>query len=168
ANRPDVWWYYWVAGIVLFIQVVNRHDIILHYALAKLGRLVVPQFIELLLKVTLTLALFPSLGIAAPLVAALFIQVFGLTWVYRALALKQVNVTWKDWFYKVGILSCILLIMAGFCAFIIRLFVPAAGLINFIISFSLFLILGFVSIILIERYQRKDGLFNLYKILSIV
>lgn len=168
ANRPDVWWYYWVAGIVLFIQVVNRHDIILHYALAKLGRLVVPQFIELLLKVTLTLALFPSLGIAAPLVAALFIQVFGLTWIYRASALKQVNITWKDWFYKVGVLSCILLIVAGFCAFIIRLFIPATGLINFIISFSLFLILGLVSIILIERYQRQDGLFNLYKILSSV
>jgi len=168
THTPDVWWYYWMAGMVLVFQVINRHDIVLHYALAKLGRLVIPQFIELSIKVLLTLVLFSSLGIAAPLVAALSVQLLGITWVYRNSALKQVNISWKDWFGKVGLPSCILLIVVSAYTFIIHQFIPTEGLINFIISFSLFLILCLVSTMLIERYQRQDGLFNLYKILSTI
>jgi len=100
AHRPDTPWFYWVAGMVLAIQVVNRHDIILHYALATLGKLVFAQFLELFLKVLLTIILFPSLGVMAPLIAALSVQLLGLTWLYRASALRQVNTRWGDWFFS--------------------------------------------------------------------
>jgi len=164
-HRPETQWFYWVAGIVLAIQVVNRHDIILHYALAKLGKLVLPQFIELLLKVLLTLALFSSLGIMAPLVAALIIQLPGLTWVYRASALKQVNIRWADWFYRVGIWAFVILIAVIASSFAFQYLVPHRGLTNFIIYFSGYIFLAIISIMLIERHQHQDGLFNMHRML---
>ncbi len=168
AHRPEVPWFYWVAGILLAIQVINRHDIILHYALAKLGRLVLPQFVELFLKVLLTLALFRSLGVVAPLVAALSVQLLGLTWVYRASALKQVNTRLGDWFYQVGIWACVALLAVIASSFALHRLVPPGGGMNFMISISVYVCVAVISVMLIERHQHLNGLFNLHRMLPTV
>jgi O-antigen/teichoic acid export membrane protein len=165
AHRPEGSWFYWVAGIVLAIHVVNKHDIILHYALAKLGRLVLPQFVELFLKVLLTLALFRSLGVVAPLVAALSVQLLGLTWVYRSSALKQVNTHWVDWFYQVGIWACVVLLAVIASSFALHRLVPPGGGMNFMISISVYVCVAVVSVMLIEGHQHRNGLFNLSRML---
>ncbi|MCP4345824.1 MAG: hypothetical protein GY795_09895 [Desulfobacterales bacterium] len=166
ANRPDVSWYYWLAGAVLVIQVVNRHDIVLHYALAKLGNLVFAQFAELILKALLTIILFKWLGIIAPLVAALTVQLFGLTWLYRTSALKQVNSNWKDWFSKVGVWLFAVSAAIGAGSFAICQIVPKGGNTSFIISICIYTCIAVMSVYIIEMYQAKNGIFNLHKMLS--
>ena len=165
AHRPEEPWFYWVAGIVLAIHVINKHDVILHYALAKLGKLVLPQFVELFLKVILTFTLFRSLGIMAPLVAVLIVQLLGITWVYRASALKQINISWVDWLYQVGIWAGVVLIAVIGTSFPFhRLFPPDSG-INFMISISVYVLVAVVLVMLIERHQHQNGLLNLYKMI---
>jgi O-antigen/teichoic acid export membrane protein len=165
AHRPETSWFYWVAGMVLAIHVMNKHDVILHYALAKLGRLVLPQFIELFLKVLLTLVLFPPLGIMAPLVAVLSIQLLGLTWVYRVSALKQVHSRFGDWFYQVGLWACVVLIVVVASSLALHWLFPSDGVVNFMISLSIYVCVAVVLIMLIERYHHWHGLFNLHRML---
>jgi O-antigen/teichoic acid export membrane protein len=123
--RPETPWVWSLAGGVLFFQVVNRHDVVLHYALARLGNLVKAQFLDLGLKVLLTLALFPALDVAAPLVAMLAVQVCGLTWFYRTAALRLVKRTWRTWASEVGRGAlpalCALLVVGWTCRHFFRL-----------------------------------------------
>ncbi len=164
-NRPEDPWLYWLAGSVLIIQAVNRHDIVLHYALAKLGRLVKAQFAELALKIPFMLLLFPRLDVAAPLVAALVIQLAGLTWFYRGAALQLVAVPWRRWVFEVAVWPCAVLVAAGATAYGLSLWAPGPGVWSFILSLAAFLVAAFSTIALIERYKRRDGLFHLHTIM---
>jgi O-antigen/teichoic acid export membrane protein len=102
ANRPSMWWLYVLSGLALAFQVVNRHDVILHFALGRVGRLVVPHAFEVGTKLALTLALFPALGIGAPLAAFVAVQALGMTWWYRRAALQLVSTSWAQWRQHVG------------------------------------------------------------------
>lgn len=158
--RPDSPWIYAVAGAALFFQVVNRHDVVLHYALARLGDLVKAQFLDLGLKVLLTLALFPALDVAAPLVAILAVQIGGLTWFYRTAALRLVERSWRNWARQVGryaLLSLAGLAGAGWLAG--RLF-PVGKTVGFFAAFGMYA-LGTVLVIgLLEAGLRERGLFR--------
>lgn len=166
AHTPDIGWYYWTAGAVLAIQVVNRHDVILHYALARLGKLTAAQFAELALKVGLMFLLFGKLGIAAPLVAALAIQLFGLTWFYRNSALRQAESGWSDWLRQVGSWACVAAAVSGTFLFLAnRLFAPDS-LASFILWFALYALVTVTTIILIERRQNEKGLFKLNEMMA--
>lgn len=102
ANAPAQRWLYWVAGAVLALLVMNRHDVILHFSLAKVGRMVPMVFCELALKWLLVLALFSRTGVGAPLVAQLIIQLGGMTWWYRHLSIRLTNTSWGRWRAEVG------------------------------------------------------------------
>jgi len=102
ANRPSMWWLYALAGAALAFQVVNRHDVILHFAAGRVGRLVVPHVLEVGTKLALTVALFPALGIGAPLAAFVAVQALGMTWWYRRAGLQLVSATWAEWWQHVG------------------------------------------------------------------
>jgi O-antigen/teichoic acid export membrane protein len=101
-NRPAVWWLYALCGAALTFQVVNRHDVILHFAMGRVGRLVVPHVLEVTAKIGLTLVLFPWLGIGAPPAAFVAVQILGMTWLYRGAALRLVGAEWRDWWKEVG------------------------------------------------------------------
>lgn len=102
ANRPHVWWLYVLSGAALIFQVVNRHDVILHFAMGRVGRLVVPHALEVTAKIGLTIALFPALGIGAPLAAFVAVQSLAMTWWYRRAALHLVKATWAQWWREVA------------------------------------------------------------------
>jgi O-antigen/teichoic acid export membrane protein len=101
-NRPTMWWLYALCGAALIFQVVNRHDVILHFAMGRVGRLVVPHVLEVSAKIGLAVALFPALGIGAPPAAFVAVQVLGMTWWYRRAALQLLNVPWPPWWREVG------------------------------------------------------------------
>ena len=101
-NRPTQWWLYALCGGGIVFQVVNRHDVILHFALERIGRLVVPHIVEVALKLGLTVVFFPALGFGAPLAAFAVVQVFGMTWWYRRAALQLVRIGWREWWQKVA------------------------------------------------------------------
>jgi len=101
-NRPPAWWLYALCGAGLTCQVVNRHDVILHFAMGRVGRLIVPHVLEVAAKISLTVMLFPALGIGAPLAAFVVVQVLGMTWWYRRAALQLVKVTWPQWWREVA------------------------------------------------------------------
>ena len=101
-NRPPMSWIYPLCGAALVFQVINRHDVILHFATGRIGRLIVPHVLEVSGKIVLTVALFPALGIGAPPAAFILVQILGMTWWYRRAALQLVNVTWPEWWREVG------------------------------------------------------------------
>lgn len=101
-NRPTQWWLYVLCGGGVVFQVVNRHDVILHFALDRVGRLVVPHIVEVSLKLGLTVVLFPVLGFGAPLAAFALVQLFGMTWWYRRAALQLVRIGWREWWREVA------------------------------------------------------------------
>ena len=159
--RPEFPWIYGVAGIALFLQVANRHDVVLHYALARLGDIVPAQFLDLGLKLGLTLVLFPTLGVAAPLVAFLAVQIGGLTWVYRNSALRLAETNWGTWTRKVGGWAAVVLAGAALTARMVLGWFPAGEGAGFFVALGLYaagivLILGAV-----EAGLREDGLFRL-------
>ena len=97
-----MWWLYVLSGAALIFQVVNRHDVILHFAMGRVGRLVVPHALEVTAKIGLTIALFPALGIGAPLAAFVAVQSLAMTWWYRRAALHLVKATWAQWWREVA------------------------------------------------------------------
>jgi O-antigen/teichoic acid export membrane protein len=101
-SRPSTWWFYLLAGAALAFQVVNRHDVILHFAAGCVGRLVIPHVLEVGTKLALTVALFPALGIGAPLAAFVAVQTLGMTWWYRRAGLQLVSASWAEWRQHVG------------------------------------------------------------------
>ncbi|MFP4031374.1 MAG: lipopolysaccharide biosynthesis protein [Desulfococcaceae bacterium] len=158
--RPETQWLWSLAGAVLFFQVVNRHDVVLHYALARLGNLIKAQFLDLGLKVLLTLALFPALDVVAPLVAMLAVQLFGLTWFYRTAALRLVSRSWRSWAAEVGRGAlpalCALLLVGWAC----RRFFRLENLPSFFAAFGCYA-LGTVAVIgLMEAAFGDRGLFK--------
>ena len=152
-----------LAGVVLILQVLNKHDMVLHYAFAELGKLVKAQFAELFFKVSLTLLLFPVMGIAAPLVAALLIQFSGLTWYYRQAALKQVDMGWRNWFIQVGRWWGVFAIVISAAGYLIHPIAENAGMLQFILSFTLFSVITLLMLGAVEYYLRDKGLFHIYK-----
>jgi O-antigen/teichoic acid export membrane protein len=102
ANRPSIWWLYPLCGAALIFQVVNRHDVILHFAMGRVGKLIVPHIVEVTAKIGLTVVLLPQFGIGAPLIAYVAVQLLGLTWWYRGAALKLARITWRQWWSEVA------------------------------------------------------------------
>ena len=102
ANRPPTWWLYALGGAALMFQVINRHDVILHFAMARVGRLVLPHVLEVATKIGLSFVLFPRLGIGAPLAAFVMVEALGMTWWYRHAALQLAKIPWPQWWREVG------------------------------------------------------------------
>lgn len=102
ASAPSERWLFWVAGAVLALLVMNRHDVILHFSLAKINRMVPVIFCELFLKWVIVLLLFSRTGVGAPLVAQLVIQLGGMTWWYRHLSIRLTETSWRRWRAEVG------------------------------------------------------------------
>jgi O-antigen/teichoic acid export membrane protein len=163
--RPETPWYYWIAGMLLFFQVVNRHDIVLHCALARLGRLVPVQFAELALKLLLTLLLFDRLDVAAPLVSGLVVQAAGATWMYRLSALKESCVGAAGWFRQVGAWWLLLAAAAPLLAWLCRR-AAGGGTAVVLLSLAVYGLLAAVLFIGIEWQRKAKGMFHLYRSLS--
>jgi len=136
---------------------------VLHYAFAELGKLVKAQFAELFFKVSLMLLLFPVMGIAAPLVAALVIQFGGLTWYYRQAALKQVDMSWRNWFIQVGRWWGVFAIVISAAGYLVHPIAENAGILQFILSFTLFSVITLLMLAAVEYCLRDKGLFHIYK-----
>ncbi|GBC60678.1 hypothetical protein DENIS_1635 [Desulfonema ishimotonii] len=166
AHRPETPWFYWLAGAVLAIQSVNRHDIVLHYALAKLGHLIKIQFAELLLKLGITMLLFTRFDVVAPLITTLMIQLCGLTWFYRASALRQLGIGWQEWLARVGIWSGAALVLAGISAFFIHRWIPRASLTGFLVCVFCYAGIAVLILLKIEKYQQQNGLFHICHMLT--
>ena len=96
-NRPPDLLPYVLAAAFIFFQVVNHHDIVLHFACARVARLLPVRFVEVAAKVGLTLALFEEWSFIAPLLAYFIVQVFGVTWWYRVFGVRLARATGTDW-----------------------------------------------------------------------
>lgn len=163
AHRPETPWFYGAAGALLFFLVVNRHDMMLHYALAKLGRVVRIQYAELAFKLLLMFLLFPTLDVVAPIVAGLTIQIFGITWAYRSVALKQIAVNWGRWLKAV----C----FAWICVLCISVAIGLGfqhvsrfhGTVAFLIEYTVYVSLILCFLVLMEKWRYKGELFRIYK-----
>ncbi len=166
ANRPDVSWYYWLAGLILFIQVVNVHDVILHYSLAELKRIIFPQFLELGCKIGFTIALFPVVGIIAPLVSAMIIQLPLLTWIYRRSALKRLGLGFDEWFRKVGIWALFTAILAFLTGAVLERMFAFENLFSFVTSFTIYSIIAVGIFLVSERLLHVHGIFQLPSMLQ--
>jgi O-antigen/teichoic acid export membrane protein len=151
-NQPDAWWLYVLAGMALFFQVVNRHDVILHFATGCVGRLLIPHVLEVGLKLALTLALVPSLGIGAPLAAFVSVQLLGMTWFYRRAGLKVVSTDWSDWRSQVGFPAAVLLALLTFSVALIGARVMNWSWVD-VVSFGLPLLIFSTSIAF--WYERR-------------
>ena len=101
-NRPQTWWAFAAAGTSIFFQIVNRHDVILHFACARVGRVIPVQFTEVTAKVVLTLLLFSRFGYVAPIIAYVCAQVLGISLWYRTLGIHTARTTWHAWLLRVG------------------------------------------------------------------
>lgn len=112
-QRHHEWIYYLIAGLALSFQVMNRHNIILHFALAKVRGIIFPQLLEFTLKLLLVIILLQKWGVAAPLLAYLIVQVFGFYYWYLRLAMNLVQIDWLYWFREVGVLIFLLAIAMG-------------------------------------------------------
>ncbi len=164
--RPETPWVWPLAGAVLFLQVVNRHDVVLHYALARLGNLVKAQFLDLGMKVALTLALFPALSVVAPLAAILAVQLGGLTWYYRSAALGLVERDWRTWAGQVGGWAAIVFLglgAAGWTA--VRLF-PLQTTVGFFAGFGFYALATALLMGLLEYGLRDRGLFRVASVVG--
>ena len=62
----------------------------------------IPHVLEVGTKLALTIVLFPTLGIGAPLAAFVAVQALGMTWWYRRAALQIVSASWAEWRQHVG------------------------------------------------------------------
>ena len=164
--RPETPWYYWVAGMLLVFQVVNRHDIVLHYALARLGRLVLVQFAELALKVVLMLLLFQRFDVAAPLIAGLAVQVVAVTWVYRLSALEETGVGIHAWFHHIGWWWLLLFGLMPPLAMLLSRMPSVGGPAGKLIPMLCYGLLALATLLGIEWRQGESGIFRLYKTLS--
>jgi len=164
--RPATAWYYWVAGLLLIFQVVNRHDVFLHYAVARLGRIVIVQFAELGLKVLLTLLLFRRFGVVAPLIAGLAIQGAAVTWVYRFAALAETRVGMKEWFYHVGRWGVIFFIVMPVLAWLCSRLPAMNGAVGKLMPMACYGLAAAAAFLTMERWEGTAGIFRLYKILS--
>lgn len=118
-SQSDSWWLYILAGMALFFQVVNRHDVILHFATGRVGHLLIPHVLEVGLKLALTLVLVPSLGIGAPLAAFVAVQVLGMTWFYRRAGLRLVSTNWSDWRSQVAFPAVVMFVLLSLCVVLI-------------------------------------------------
>jgi O-antigen/teichoic acid export membrane protein len=166
AFRPETPWYYWIAGMLLFFQVVNRHDIVLHAALARLGRLVAVQFAELFLKVVLTLLLFDRFGVAAPLVAGLAVQAAAVTWIYRVSALQESRTGKAAWMREVGgwwLLTAGLMIPLSWSC---RRAAPGAEMPEVLLALLVYGMLAAAVLLGIEWQRKTTGIFHLHAKLS--
>ena len=161
--RPQQRWAYWLAGALVVLQVVNLHDMMLHYAISRLKRLVIIQFAELGARVVLTLLLLKSLGVMAPIVGALLVQVSTVTWLYRYSALGQMRITWSDWFLQVAIWPALVLLIVGAGTYALTLVITPVGIFNFLVSILLFGAASLGALALMERLQRTRGVFQVYR-----
>ncbi len=164
ANAPTQRWLYWVAGAVLAMLVMNRHDVILHFALARIQRMVPMLFCELALKWLLVLVLFSRTGVGAPLVAQLIIQVGGMTWWYRHLSIRLTNTSWARWRAEVGRPAALLAVCLFPLAFLAIDVVPgdlrpqlAYGVVMFAVGLTLLVRVARIS----ETHQLMREFFRL-------
>jgi O-antigen/teichoic acid export membrane protein len=74
-----------LAGACLFFLVANKVPTIFAYAQVNLRKLLPIIAVEVALKVSLTILLFPIFGYISPLIAYSMIQVIGLFFIYSAL-----------------------------------------------------------------------------------
>jgi O-antigen/teichoic acid export membrane protein len=84
-NAPDLPWGYALAGGALFWMVVARLPAIYAFATIRMKPLVAVLAFETIGKVILLLALFPILGILAPLLAVNVVHVLGVAYFYQIL-----------------------------------------------------------------------------------
>lgn len=112
-NRPQSWLAYAIAGVYIFFQIVNRHDVVLHFACARVARVIPVQFTEAAAKLILTLLLFQRYDFLAPLIAYVIVQVAGVSLWYRTLALHIVRTSWRAWVVHVGrVAGCLVVVVA--------------------------------------------------------
>lgn len=87
-NVPDAPWAYVLAGGALFWMVIARLPTIFAFSMVKLSPLVSATALEVGLKITLMIVLFPALGLYSPLVAINVIHILGLAFLYQSLTAK--------------------------------------------------------------------------------
>lgn len=165
-QRPEQWWLYPLSGAALALQVVNRHDVILHFALGRVGRLLKLHIIEVILKLVLTLLLFPLLWIGAPIAAFVIIQVLGVTWWYRRAGLRLVCADWSNWRGQVGCPAAIMLILLLSFSSLVSQHVMKWGFIAVVSVSVLYLLTAMLTAFWHERRREIVSISALPAILS--
>ncbi len=137
------WIFVW-AGFALVFQVLNKHDTMLHFGLAKVGKLIPLHMVEVASKLLLMVLILPYYGIASPIIAFVLVQVIGITWAYRRYAFKLLKIKLSEWFAQVlhpVLLTIIVTIFAIIIKWLVIVQVTLIQDIIFCIFFTLLLFL---------------------------
>ncbi|MCW8914465.1 MAG: hypothetical protein OQK24_01280 [Magnetovibrio sp.] len=84
-NTPDLPWAYALAGGAIFWMVLARLPAVFAFSTVNLKPLVAVTGLETIAKVIFLFALFPTLGLYAPLVAINVIHILGIAFLYQRL-----------------------------------------------------------------------------------
>ena len=84
-NTPDLPWAYALAGGAIFWMVIARLPAVYAFSRVQLKPLVMVTGLETVGKVILLFALFPVLGLYAPMAAINIVHILGIAWLYQRL-----------------------------------------------------------------------------------
>lgn len=90
-HAPDLPWAYPLAGGALFWMVIARLPAIYAFSTLRLRPLVSATAIESVGKIILLFALFPTLGLYAPMVAVNVIHIIGVAYLYQRLYRQNIS-----------------------------------------------------------------------------
>lgn len=90
-HTPNLPWAYPLAGGALFWMVIARLPAIYAFSTVRLSPLVSVTAVETTGKILLLFALFPTLGLYAPLVAINIVHVLGVAYLYQRLYRQSMN-----------------------------------------------------------------------------
>lgn len=161
-HRPEEQLFYWIAAGALFFQVVNRHDVQLHFALAKLKKILILMSVEFVCKTAVMVVLFTPLGVISPLFVYVLIQAGGLRFLYRRQSLATLHISWKLFVREVIFPGLWYGISAFFVSWYIYPYWAEKGTGIFFLSFFLYIgfMMGMIS--LYEYIRHPKGLFGIF------
>ena len=84
-RAPDEWWMYAVGSAALFLTAYSRWATSFAVAVIKLQPLVKIASTELVLKIGMVVLLYPTFGIATPLLATIVIHITYASWAYQGI-----------------------------------------------------------------------------------
>jgi len=90
-HAPQERWMYVAGGFALLFSSSARWPIAFAHALIKLRGLIMMATVELISKLSLTVMLYPKVGIAAPLVAIIITHSFYVAWGYQRIMKCESN-----------------------------------------------------------------------------
>jgi len=164
---PTQSWLYILAGAALTIRLSYRHDLVLFYAMGRVGQLVVPNLIELGLRCVAVILLASSYGIGAALLSYCVVSGGLMIWWYHARALRTLDLDWRTYGQRVGVPTLAVGFVLLICGFLVvnpnllSIANGASSISSIAINGVFLLAVALITVLVIEHWQRSSTLSDL-------